>query len=172
MSDIKLYEISDMYRSAFEEFANNDVSVTEVPDDVWLDTLEALEGSVVDKSRNVVAYILELSAKSDMIAEHAQKMRGKQKTIDAKVEWLRNYLRTNMDKCGITKIEANDGTFTASISKPVASVVVDDVEKLPEEFKRIKVEVSADKVPLKKALEAGLETAGAHLEFNPRLTIK
>lgn len=172
MKGLAMYEIADLYRSALEEFAENDESSTEVPDSVWLETIDALEGDIVAKGRGVTAYILELSARVEMVRSHIKLMQKKAKSLEAKEEWLRNYLKTNMEKSGITKIEAVDGTFSASLGKPVASVAVDDLELLPEEFVRVKIEKSADKIALKKALESGFQTSAAHLEFNPRLTIK
>lgn len=53
-----------------------------------------------------------------------------------------------------------------------AKVVVDNLDKLPDEFKKISTETKADKVQIFKTLSAGQEVPGAHLKPNRGIVIK
>lgn len=164
---IQLYKISEQYDSALNAL----LYAEDMPEDVIHDTLEALEGELVAKGQAVAAYALNLNAEIDMIDNHIKAMQAKVKTLKTRDQWLRNYLKTNMLRVGITEIKANDGTFTAKIGKGRESVVIDDESLLPECCFEVKREVSKTKI--KVCIEDGLILDGAaHIERNPTLTIK
>jgi hypothetical protein len=67
------------------------------------------------------------------------------------------------------------GDFTVGTQKfgtrKSSQVIVEDVNSLPKEYKTIKVTESADKVALKKAIQAGEEIKGVHIQENINLKI-
>jgi hypothetical protein len=67
------------------------------------------------------------------------------------------------------------GDFTVGTQKfgtrKSSQVIVEDVNDLPKEYKTIKVTESADKVALKKAIQAGEEIKGVHIQENINLKI-
>jgi hypothetical protein len=67
------------------------------------------------------------------------------------------------------------GEFTVGTQKfgtrKSSQVIVEDVNSLPKEYKTIKVTESADKVALKKAIQAGEEIKGVHIQENINLKI-
>jgi hypothetical protein len=67
------------------------------------------------------------------------------------------------------------GEFTVGTQKfgtrKSSQVIVEDVNSLPKEYKTIKVTESADKVALKKAIQAGEEIKGVHIQENLNLKI-
>lgn len=60
---------------------------------------------------------------------------------------------------------------TASYRKSTP-VVIDDVDRIPEEYLRTVTEVSPDKVAIKEAIAGGKEIPGAHVEEKMNLSIK
>lgn len=67
------------------------------------------------------------------------------------------------------------GEFTVGTQKfgtrKSSQVIVEEVNSLPKEYKTIKVTESADKVALKKAIQAGEEIKGVHIQENLNLKI-
>ena len=79
-----------------------------------------------------------------------------------------------MQKNGISKIEAADGTFSASVQNNPPSVDIIDLAAIPTEFMRIKIAPppEPDKTAIKKALSEGKLIDGASLKQTQRLVIK
>lgn len=67
------------------------------------------------------------------------------------------------------------GDFTVGLQKfgtrKSSQVIVEDVNSLPSEFKNVTVTESADKVALKKAIQAGEEIKGVYIQENLNLKI-
>ena len=55
------------------------------------------------------------------------------------------------------------------VRKNPPSVVIDDVAKIPTEFQKQKIDVTIDKVALKKAIQGGEKVDGAHIEQGEKL---
>ena len=151
---MKLYEIAKEYEGALNALSEMDLTL-----EVVEDTLSAIKGEVVDKGRAVGAYILNLEADIGTLKEHESRIAARRKSLETRLNWLREYLRENMEKCGIKKIESP--FFTATLLPPKESVVIDDLSLIPPDYKRIKEE--ADKTLITKAIKDGYEVKGAHL---------
>lgn len=67
------------------------------------------------------------------------------------------------------------GDFTVGLQKfgtrKSSQVIIEDVNSLPSEFKNVTVTESADKVALKKAIQAGEEIKGVYIKENLNLKI-
>jgi hypothetical protein len=163
---MKFYEISNQLNDALDDLLYNE----EIDDETRYTTLDALEGQLIEKGKSVCAYILNTEAQADALKAHIKAMQGKLKTLENANSSLREYLKINMLKTGITEIKANDGTFSAKIGKGRESVVVDDESLLPESCFVIKRDVS--KTAIKTAIDDGQDVPGAHIERKPTLTIK
>jgi hypothetical protein len=73
------------------------------------------------------------------------------------------------DKKGIKRLEI--GTLRLSTRRS-ESTAVESIEALPEEYKRVKTVVEADKTAIKKALQEGVEVPGCGLDVKYSLQIK
>jgi len=164
---MKLYELSEQYNSALDDLLYNE----EIDDETRMTTLEALEGDVAAKGQAVAAYALNLSAEIDLIDSHIKAMQKKLKARKNSEQWLRNYLKSNMERCGITEIKANDGTFTAKITKGRESVVIHDESMLPASV-MVQKEPEPSKTLIKQFIDEHGECPGACLERNTSLVIK
>jgi hypothetical protein len=163
---MKFYELSTQFNNAIDELLYSD----DLDDATIFDTLEGIEGQLIDKGRNVCAYILNQESENDALDSHIKAMQKKLKTRKAQSASLRDYLKINMLKAGITEIKANDGTFTAKIGKGRESVVIDDESLIPEDCIVIKKEVS--KTAVKAYIDDHGGCLGAHIERKESLTIK
>jgi hypothetical protein len=164
MSNLSLYHMTQDYEQAFLALIDADI-----PPEALNDTLEALEGELTVKASNVAAFVLNLEAEAEKIKAVEQRIAARRKVYESKAERIRSYLKENMERAGIKKIEALDGSFTATLTAPRASVVVDNEAALPPSF--VKTTTSPDKAAIGEALKDGQEVPGAHLEYKAGLRI-
>lgn len=164
MSNLSLYTMAKEYESAFLTMID-----TDIPEEAINDTLEGLEGELTIKAANVAAFALNLEAEAEKIKQVEQRIAARRKAYENKAARIRSYLKESMERAGIKKIEALDGSFCATLTAPRASVVVEDESAVPEEyFRTVK---SADKTAIGAALKEGFAVPGAHLEYNAGLRI-
>lgn len=163
---MKLYQLADEYQQALEVLDD-----PELPEEVVRDTLEALQGGLVQKGQAVAAYALNLSAEIEALKAHEKRVAAKRKTLEAREAWFREYLKTNMERCGISEIKAIDGTFTAKLGKGRPSVVIDDEKLIPDDSEFVRWTRSVDKTAIAAAIKNGQEVPGAHVETRPSLRI-
>jgi chaperonin cofactor prefoldin len=164
---LSLYHMTEEYRQALHELSNADL-----PEEVVRDTLEALGGELLKKGEAVAAFTLNLDAEVDAIKAVEKRISDRRKALEKRADNLREYLRTNMEKAGITEIKALDGSFTAKLGKGRPSVVIDDESLLPDDSDYVRWTKAPNKTAIADAIKAGKEVPGAHLETKPSLSIK
>lgn len=163
---MKLYELSQDFNDFLvlagqEEFDEQTIS----------DTLESLTSEIEDKGRNVAAFIQNLDADISAIKEAEKRMADRRKALERKSEWFKDYLRSNMERCGITKIECPE--FKVTLGKPSQVCEVFNEDDLPEDYVVTKVSKLPDKRLILQALKDGYEVPGAKIgEGKSRLVIK
>lgn len=163
--NITLYKAAEELRDTLE---NIDPETGELPEG-----FEKAQALVQRKAMSVAAYILDTDAQAEMVEAHAKALLERVKTARKRSAWLRQYLRTNMQETGITKIKSDDGTFTMTLERERdESVEVFDEKQIPAELIKTKTETAPDKVAIKKLLAAGTDVPGAKLVKKDRLTIK
>jgi hypothetical protein len=139
------------------------------------DTLEGATGDLETKAVNVAMFIRNLETSAEAIKLAEKEMADRRKSIEKKAESIKQYLKDNMQRCGITKIECP--YFALTIKKNPHSVVIDDAEAIPcELYVYPEAPPAPEPYPDKKAiaelLKAGKEVNGAHLDQAERLEIK
>ena len=164
MNGLALYEVADVYLRALERLQDSEEQATQ-------NMLDSLEGALEVKATNVAAYAQNLEAEVNAIQEAIDKMIARRQAAKKRIEWLRHYLKTNMDRCGITEIKSPE--FVLKIKKNPPMVVIDEQSMIPLQFMRVIPETKeVDKMALKEALKTGEVIPGAHLETQTRLEIK
>lgn len=163
--NITLYKAAEELRDTLE---NIDPETGELPDG-----FENAQALVQRKAMSVAAYILDTDAQAEMVEAHAKTLLERVKTARKRSAWLRQYLRTNMQETGITKVTSEDGTFTLSLERDRdESVDVFDEAQLPAELVKTEVKTSPDKVAIKKLLKDGQDVPGARIVKKDRLSIR
>jgi predicted transcriptional regulator len=165
-SNKPLYALASEFVGVREKLLNSDFD-----DETIADTLEALAYPLEKKAENIAAVTKDLDAWKVAIDEAIGELSDRKKRIEKKQESIREYLKNNMESCGITRIESP--LFTISIKKCPPSVTIVDEESIPEAFFRMpEVKPAPNKDAIKKALLAGETVAGTVLVQNKRLEIK
>lgn len=163
---MSLYHMTEQYRTAMAELTDADL-----PEEVVNDTLEALEGELIQKGQAVTALALNLSAEIDSIKAVEKRISEKRKALEKREANLREYLRSNMERAGITEIKAIDGSFTAKLQKGRPSVIIDDESLLPEDSEYVRWKREPNKSAIAAAIQSGHEVPGAHIEVKPTLKL-
>lgn len=158
----KLHDISDNYLQVLD---------SDLPADCLQDTLESLSGEFEDKALNIIKYTNHLDSDIAAVDAEIKRLQERKKSLTNKKDSFRDYIRVNMERCGLTKISSP--IFNATLGKGIDSVVIDDINILPDEFVSIQTEIKPDKKAILSAIKSGKEIAGARIEQGKsRLLIK
>ena len=161
-----LFILAQEHRALADKLHNLDLD-----DQTIADTLEAEGGDLVEKGKNVAAVFRNLESDAKQIKEAEQQLAERRKAIEKRAESLRNYLKTNMEVAGITKIECP--WFVVSIAQNPEAVTVEDESLIPRDyFKEIPATYQLDKAMVKQAIKDGFNVPGAHLSRGTSLRIK
>jgi len=150
---MKLYEITDNYQLALTNIDQDD--------EAYHDTLEAIEGEIEEKSKNVAAYFLNLDSDIQQLKDAENKIKARRLIAEKQSKNLKDYLRFNMESCNIKKIECPE--FKITLRKPSQIVEIEDPKLLNEEYITRKEVITPDKNSIKAELKAGNDVYGAKL---------
>ena len=164
--NIKLYEAAEQVRALLEQI---DPETGEMPEG-----FEQARALVATKAQACAAFILENNLQADMVEAHAKALLDRVKTARKRSDWLKEYLRSHMDACGVLSIKSDDGTFSVKLEKERdESVEVFDAAQVPADYLReIPAKSEPDKTLIKKAIKDGHDVPGAKLLRKDRVTIK
>lgn len=156
---MKLYEISEEIRALLEG--------AEKTGEIDHDQLTALEIAFSDKCEAVASVITEIAAESEAYKQEIDRLSIKKRSSDNKIEYLKDYLRTEMTKTGEIKIKGR--LFNITLGKP--SEIVNITGDVPDKYQVIKV--TPDKAAITRALKSGESVQGAELvDGKAKLIIK
>ena len=162
--NLSLYKIKDIYLEACQRLLNQD---SDIPQEAIADTLEGLAGEFKEKALNVAAYCKNLQKEIATIAEYEREMRQRRNRLECHVRNLRDYLKSNMEECNLSKIQGLE--FNILIKNSPSHVVIESDDALPNEYKKLLI--TPDKAKLKQAIKEGIEIPGVRLETTRSLTI-
>lgn len=164
---MKLYEIAQKYTQVFDLITN----LEDLPPEVIEDTLESCSEELEEKSLNIAAIIKNINYDVEAMKDYEKKMNQKRRTLENRVTFLKDYLKEHMNICKVSKFCNQE--LSISIRKSPISVIIDNIEKVPEKFKDIQISVNINKAEIKKAFKDGDKINGVHLEEdNTTLVIK
>jgi len=161
-----LYKLTEQMQS-LKELLNSD----EIPENAIADTMEGIQGEFDDKAKAIMYLVRNTDTDIDGIKSEVKRLNDRAKVLQNQQDRIKEYLRFNMSETGINKIECE--LFTITLSKARKVVIIDDIKKLPKRLQKKVTTITCDKNDIKKELDAGLKTEGAHIEDGKRgLTIK
>ena len=154
-----LYTIAEQFKelAVLAETADEDLAIA------LRDTMEGIEGEFQEKGKAIAMITLNIDGDLEAIQSQIDRLTERKRLINNRKESLKEYLRSNMDAAGITKITHPLFTITCGKGKPI--VVIDDEKAIPDDFVNVKVTSAPDKAAIAKALKDGQEVPGAHSEI-------
>ena len=164
---MRLYELTEQHKELEKLAETSDEDMAQA----LIDTFEAIEGDFNDKAISLVTVANSISADTGAIDAEIKRLQARKKTMQNKENAMKDYLRHNMEACGISKITCP--LFSITLSKPRKIALITDESKIPTDYLDIKTSVSPMKALILKELKAGEEIPGAELgESKPSLLIK
>lgn len=137
---------------------------------------EALANETVETAENYLKYMDELKAKIAYLKEQADRITKKARTAQKRYDWLKQAMEYYLRSTGENKKEI--GTYTISIRKNPAKVIIDDEQWLPDAY--CTITRTADKTKIKESMADGKlivtvdghEIQVAHTEQSETIAIK
>ena len=151
-----LYEISEALRTAIEGGYTVDEDtgvIVFAPDD-----LDMLSDMHMEKLEACGLFIKNLEAEENAILHEERRLNSRRKTLQAKRERLIDYVLADMVA---TETSVDTAKITMRPRRNPPAVEIDDLDMLPDGYRRIKVE--ADKSAIRRAIKSGAEVPGAHM---------
>ena len=161
----KLYELDQKIN---ELIANSIDPETGEVSDGFIEKLDALNMERNEKIDNIMRLYKNLISDAAGWEAEEKRLSELKKSAKNRAESLKNYLSRDMEAC-VEKVTSEHGKIGCRKSE---KVVVQDVDTLPEEFKKVKVEVKADLISLKNALKEDRKIDGVSLEEHQNIQIK
>ena len=120
-----LYELVGQYLELME-------MAEEADDQVFMDTLDGIEGEIEEKAENYAKVIRMLDGDVECIDKEIKRLQEKKKTIGNNVKRIKESLYMAMVTTGKKKFKT--ALFSFGIQKNPASVSVEDEKLIPERF--------------------------------------
>ena len=168
---MKLYELVSEEQKLNELFLTAiDEETGEIRDNETLEELETeLKNALVNKSEGIIKVIRNQESDLEMITAEIERLTNLKNKMKKEIENFKSYIKFNMKKMDIKKIETSLGNI--SLRQSTATEIYDEAS-LPKEFLKEKITYTPSKTEIKKAIESGQEVKGARLVVNTSLTIK
>lgn len=153
-----LYQLSQQY-AELQALADTDDEAMSL---AIVDTLEGVGGEIQSKAEAIAIIALNMGSDVAAIDAEIDRLSARKRAITNRQNDLKDYLRENMERTGITKISCP--LFSITCAKGREVVVIENETKIPDEYMRVKTDIAPDKTALAKALKEGVEIPGVALE--------
>lgn len=158
-----LYNIQNDYASLMDAIEEQEGVLTDEQNEALIINEKELQ----TKSISYLEVIRQREAFVTTVDDEIKRLQALKKRNNTLVDTLKNNLLSAVHLFG----EFTVGTVTFSTRKS-ESVIVEDVNSLPKEYKTIKITETASKKELKAAINAGEEIDGVTIQTNFNLKIK
>lgn len=162
---MKLFEIATHYQSLMQEIMDCDELSRE-----QLNAIESINDSLEDKAKAVGAFIKNMEADYKSINEAIDAMKKRSATLENKVECMKEYLKSNLERCNIKEVKSP--WFDIKIKLNPESVIVNDEDLIPNEYFKETLLRKLDKGLISQGLKNNIMIPGVMLERRTRLEIK
>lgn len=166
---MKLRELTEELEKAFEAFYN---STDEETGEIDVEAKKQLEDLKVAWNEKVIAlaeFIKRIRGDIEAYKVEIDRLIKIKKSLENKEEFLKSVLDENM--CARKLSNFDDVSCKISYRKS-EKVEVEDLDRLPEEFKKSITTINPDKIAIKDALKQGLKVEGAVLVESANIQIK
>ena len=134
----------------------------EMDSEILQDTMDGLNTDLLDKGQDVLHFLANLAGDITAYTDEVKRLTARKKALVNHHAWLKEYLRSNMIECEITKIESP--VFTATLRKATKMVEIVSEEDLPVTHQTlVPASWQINKAQIAKDLKAGIDVPGARL---------
>ena len=150
---MQLYEISNQYQEAF-----NQLQEMELDEQTISDSLSLIQDDFDSKAVNVAGFIKNLEVDIKAMKEAEEAIYARRKAVEDKIYNIKEYLKSNMERCGSTYI--HHPQFDIKLKKCPPSIEVLNEEIIPKEYLRKIISAVPDKNRIKEAFAGGIQVLG------------
>lgn len=177
-----LFEIEEQMYNLLEYNVDSETGEIIETEEEFNNLYESIQIDLQTKIDNTICLTKLIDGEVDVIDKEIKRLQGEKKARENRKEWLKNHVDkfvrrqfTNengeLDIEGLSKYKATLPHSKISYRKST-SVDVYDMEKLPKEYVKTKIETSPDKVAIKSAINEGKNIDGAKLVTNYGIQLK
>lgn len=169
MQEKTLIQITDEIREMMFQRESYLEAGRDVPKEIELKLTELMrfEGEKIDKC---VSFVRMSEKQIDWLDQEIEHLKNEKKKYETAIERMKEIAKFVMESNGIVKMEGEKGhSFRLQRSE---SLVVNNLDKVPEKYLRKKITLEADKVALKALVKDGEEIPGVELKTNYSVVIK
>lgn len=159
-----LYDLTNDFITVLEMAQDPDIDTQAITD-----TLEMIGGDIEYKADGYAKIITQLSANVEVLAAEIKRLSDRKSAISKNIDKMKSMLTYAMNSTGKTKFKTD--FFSFNVQKNPPSLVVDDVEKIPQEY-LIPQEPKVDKKAITALIKSGETCDYAHLEQTEGVRIR
>lgn len=153
---LSIYDIANKFIELFEKAQEGELTEQEVQEQG-----NELALILKNKGTSIIAYARNTESLIEAMKIEEKRIADNRKNLENRLEKFKDYVKDNMQRLNIIKLESELGTLL--ISKNPASVEILDENLIPSEYKKEKITVAVDKVAIKNALKEGKNIQGVKL---------
>lgn len=162
-----LFELNEKFDAIVAMIEDDDNGIDE---QVLIDTLESIELDRDLKLDNLATLIERNNVYINAYAEKQKKLQAAKKQLQTANDRFQWYMTQTMDHAGMKELKTENHMLRPRNYN--ASVVVDDTSVIPDRYMVTKTTVTPNKTAIRKALKAGEEVPGVHVEPTRKTVIK
>ena len=162
-----LFELNEKFDAIVAMIEDDDNGIDE---QVLIDTLESIKLDRDLKLDNLATLIERNNAYINAYAEKQKKLQAAKKQLQTANDRFQWYMTQTMDHAGMKELKTENHMLRPRNYN--ASVVVDDASVIPDRYMVTKTTVTPNKTAIRKALKAGEEVPGVHVEPTRKTVIK
>ena len=142
MSNLSLYNITDRFVEIMDK-----VQEGEITEEQYNELGQELAIALQNKSIGIIGYVQNEEALIDAVDVQIKRLQDLKKQKTNNLDKFKQYVKENMEKLGITKLETEIGKM--SIAKDPLSIEIANEDEIPSEFKQEVMTVKIDKTAIK-----------------------
>ena len=161
-----IYELTEDYIKLLSMAEDPDID-----EEVFLDTLEGIEGALEDKAEGYAKVMRQLETNASGLDAEIKRLQERKAHMAKNVERMKTTLQNMMEATGKTKFKTELFSFNVQNNPPSLVMDSEDIEVIPMEY-LVPQDPKIDKAKIKADIKAGKEIAFAHMETGRSLRIK
>ena len=142
MNNLSLYNITNRFVELMDKAENGELTEEE-----YNELGQELAIQLQEKGSNIIGYAKNIELTINAMKDEEVRISTNRKLLESKLEKFKQYVKDNMEKLGITKMDTELGTL--SVAKNPLSVEIESEEMIPNEFKLQVVSTKIDKTAIK-----------------------
>lgn len=162
-----LYELTEQ----FKQLQSIDAEDSESFKLAMSETMDSIQVDFNEKAINLVKHTKNIDGDIAVLDSEIKRLQARKKALQNYIESFKDYLRSNMEATGISKIECPQ--FSITLGKPVKTVGIINEDIIPADYLNIKTVVTPIKADILKELKSGKIIPGCEIsDSKSRLLIK